>query len=45
LLKQRVADVRDFLDALERVAAGGTALDPRSWPSSWRERGGIPTRN
>jgi DNA-binding NarL/FixJ family response regulator len=28
LLKQRVADVRDFLDALERVAQGGTALDP-----------------
>jgi DNA-binding NarL/FixJ family response regulator len=28
LLKQRVADVRDFLDALERVAAGGNALDP-----------------
>jgi DNA-binding NarL/FixJ family response regulator len=28
LLKQRVADVRDFLDALERVARGGTALDP-----------------
>jgi len=28
LLKQRVADVRDFLDALERVADGGTALDP-----------------
>jgi len=28
LLKQRVADVRDFLDALERVANGGTALDP-----------------
>jgi DNA-binding NarL/FixJ family response regulator len=28
LLKQRVADVRDFLDALERVAHGGTALDP-----------------
>ena len=28
LLKQRVADVRDFLDALERVAGGGTALDP-----------------
>ncbi len=27
LLKQRVADVRDFLDALERVASGGTALD------------------
>ncbi len=28
LLKQRVADVRDFLDALTRVAGGGTALDP-----------------
>jgi DNA-binding NarL/FixJ family response regulator len=28
LLKQRVADVRQFLDALERVAQGGTALDP-----------------
>jgi hypothetical protein len=28
LLKQRVAEVRDFLDALERVAGGGTTLDP-----------------
>jgi DNA-binding NarL/FixJ family response regulator len=28
LLKERVADVRDFLDALTRVASGGTALDP-----------------
>ena len=28
LLKDRVAHVRDFLDALRRVAAGGTALDP-----------------
>ncbi|HEU4355815.1 MAG TPA: response regulator transcription factor [Actinomycetota bacterium] len=28
LLKDRVADVREFLDALGRVAAGGTALDP-----------------
>jgi DNA-binding NarL/FixJ family response regulator len=28
LLKDRVADVADFADALERVAAGGTALDP-----------------
>jgi DNA-binding NarL/FixJ family response regulator len=28
LLKDRVADVRDFLDALARVASGGTALDP-----------------
>ena len=28
LLKDRVADVGDFVDALRRVAAGGTALDP-----------------
>lgn len=28
LLKERVADVAEFIDALERVAAGGTALDP-----------------
>jgi DNA-binding NarL/FixJ family response regulator len=28
LLKDRVADVSEFLDALHRVAAGGTALDP-----------------
>ncbi|WP_041842754.1 response regulator transcription factor [Actinoplanes friuliensis] len=28
LLKERVADVADFADALGRVAAGGTALDP-----------------
>jgi DNA-binding NarL/FixJ family response regulator len=28
LLKERVADVSDFLEALRRVAEGGTALDP-----------------
>lgn len=28
LLKDRVADVAEFTDALVRVAAGGTALDP-----------------
>jgi DNA-binding NarL/FixJ family response regulator len=28
LLKDRVAHVSEFLDALRRVAAGGTALDP-----------------
>jgi DNA-binding NarL/FixJ family response regulator len=28
LLKDRVADVSDFIDALTRVAAGGTVLDP-----------------
>jgi DNA-binding NarL/FixJ family response regulator len=28
LLKDRVADVEEFTEALSRVAAGGTALDP-----------------
>lgn len=28
LLKDRIADVKEFVDAVERVAAGGTAMDP-----------------
>lgn len=28
LLKDRIADVADFLDAVARVGAGGTVLDP-----------------
>ncbi len=28
LLKDRVGNVAEFIDALDRVAAGGTALDP-----------------
>jgi DNA-binding NarL/FixJ family response regulator len=28
LLKDRVADLAEFLEALDRVAAGGSALDP-----------------
>ena len=28
LLKDRVADVREFVEAARRVGAGGTALDP-----------------
>jgi DNA-binding NarL/FixJ family response regulator len=28
LLKDRVADVAEFVDALRRIASGGTALDP-----------------
>jgi DNA-binding NarL/FixJ family response regulator len=28
LLKERVVDIGEFVGALERVAAGGTALDP-----------------
>ena len=30
LLKDRVRDVAEFLDAVQRVAAGGTAFDPES---------------
>jgi DNA-binding NarL/FixJ family response regulator len=30
LLKDRVADVRDFVDSVRRVAEGGTALDPEA---------------
>jgi DNA-binding NarL/FixJ family response regulator len=30
LLKDRVADVREFVDAVRRVAAGGMALDPEA---------------
>ncbi|HSD81303.1 MAG TPA: response regulator transcription factor, partial [Solirubrobacteraceae bacterium] len=30
LLKDRVADPREFVDAVRRVAAGGTALDPEA---------------
>ncbi|MEW1840248.1 response regulator transcription factor [Nonomuraea angiospora] len=28
LLKERIGDVREFVDALDRVAAGGTVVDP-----------------
>src|SRR3954453_23250956 len=28
LLKDRVRDVREFIDSVERVASGGTAFDP-----------------
>ncbi len=34
LLKDRVADVGEFASAVRRVADGGSALDPRSSPSS-----------
>ena len=34
LLKDRVSDVRDFVEAVRRVAGGGMALDPRQSPSS-----------
>jgi DNA-binding NarL/FixJ family response regulator len=40
LLKDRVADVRDFLDAVRRVAAGGTAMDPEVVSQLVARRGG-----
>ena len=42
LLKDRVADVAEFLDALRRVAAGGTALDPEVVAQLLVRRGGDP---
>src|ERR1044072_4826821 len=33
LLKQRVADVEEFIDALRRVAGGGTALARQAAPN------------
>jgi DNA-binding NarL/FixJ family response regulator len=39
LLKERVGDVRAFVDAIERVAAGGTALDGEVVSELFRNRG------
>jgi DNA-binding NarL/FixJ family response regulator len=44
LLKDRVADVTEFLDALRRVAAGGTALDPEVVAQLLVRRSGDPLR-
>ena len=44
LLKDRVADVTEFLDALRRVAAGGTALDPEVVAQLLVRRSGNPMR-
>lgn len=40
LLKERVGDVRGFLDAVQRVAEGGTALDREVVAELVRDRGG-----
>ena len=40
LLKERVSEVRTFIDAVRRVAAGGTALDREVVGSLMRERQG-----
>ena len=42
LLKDRVADVEDFIVALRRVAAGGTALDPEVVAQLLIRRSGDP---
>ena len=42
LLKDRVADVTEFLDALRRVTAGGTALDAEVVAQLIVRRGGDP---
>jgi DNA-binding NarL/FixJ family response regulator len=42
LLKDRVSRVDEFLDALRRVAAGGTALDPDVVAQLLSRRGGDP---
>ena len=42
LLKDRVADVTEFLDALRRVASGGTALDPEVVAQLLLRRGADP---
>jgi DNA-binding NarL/FixJ family response regulator len=49
LLKERVVDVREFLDAVHRVARGGTALDREVVAQLVRGRersddGGAPAR-
>ena len=41
LLKDRVLDVDDFLGSLERVAAGGSALDPEVVSRLLRARDGL----
>ena len=40
LLKDRVAKVEEFLDALDRVARGATVLDPQVVPNCWPGSGG-----
>jgi DNA-binding NarL/FixJ family response regulator len=45
LLKDRVADVREFVGAVVRVAQGGTALDPEVVAQLLVRRGGDPLDN
>ncbi len=45
LLKDRVADVDEFVEALRRVAAGDTALDPEVVDAAARPQPAAPTRS
>jgi DNA-binding NarL/FixJ family response regulator len=42
LLKERISEVRTFLDAVRRVASGGTALDREVVSTLMNDRRGIP---
>ncbi|WP_432827138.1 LuxR C-terminal-related transcriptional regulator [Dactylosporangium sp. CA-092794] len=44
LLKDRVAGVGEFVDAVRRVAAGGTAMDPEVVSQLLARNAGAPTR-
>ncbi|GAA4256123.1 response regulator transcription factor [Dactylosporangium darangshiense] len=44
LLKDRVATVGEFVDAVHRVAAGGTAMDPEVVSQLLARNAGAPTR-
>jgi DNA-binding NarL/FixJ family response regulator len=44
LLKDRVIDVADFVDAVRRVGSGGTALDPEVVAQLLRGKGGTSLR-
>lgn len=44
LLKERVSDIADFVDALHRVAAGGTALDREVVSELVRTRSAVSNR-
>lgn len=44
LLKERVSDIADFVDALHRVAAGGTALDREVVSELFRTRSAVSNK-
>ena len=44
LLKDRILDVDEFVEAVRRVGGGGTALDPQVVSELFSRRGGRPAR-